>query len=259
MATSLARPIFQLQQIGTIVALAATVSINALANLLPLNGQTTAAISDRYPLLITPPGYVFAIWGLIYTGLIGYAIYQALPEQASNPRLRAAAPWFWLSCAGNSAWLLFWHYNFPILSFPAMATVLIGLIGVYLNLRSSDTITKGERWLVRPAFSLYLGWICVATLVNGGVLLYELGWQDTGIEGIVSTIVLLALAAGLSWWFAQRWRDGVLPLVVAWAASGIALKQAAIAPLAAVAWGVAGVAIAATVRVVLSRAFARHA
>lgn len=245
MATSLARPIFQLQQIGTIVALAATVAINALANLLPLNGQTTAAISDRYPLLITPPGYVFAIWGLIYTGLIGYAIYQALPEQAGNPRLRAAAPWFWLSCAGNSAWLLFWHYNIPLLSFPAMATVLIGLIGVYLNLRSSDTITKGERWLVRPAFSLYLGWICVATLVNGGVLLYELGWQDTGIGSIVSTIVLLALAAGLSWWFAQRWRDGVLPLVVAWAASGIALKQAAIAPLAVVAWGVAGVALIA--------------
>ncbi|WP_232280641.1 hypothetical protein [Chloroflexus aggregans] len=140
-----------------------------------------------------------------------------------------------------------------------MATVLIGLIGIYLNLRSSDTMTKGERWLVRPAFSLYLGWICVATLVNGGVLLYELGWQDTGIGGIVSTIVLLVLAGGLSWWFARRWRDGVLPLVVAWAASGIALKQAAIAPLAVVAWVVAGIAIAATVRVVLSHVFARHA
>ncbi|MFN3374049.1 MAG: tryptophan-rich sensory protein, partial [Chloroflexus sp.] len=65
MATLLVRPIFQLQQIGVILALAATVVMNVLANTLPLNGQTTGAISDRYPLLITPPGYVFAIWGLI--------------------------------------------------------------------------------------------------------------------------------------------------------------------------------------------------
>lgn len=245
MATLLARPIFQLQQIGTIVALAATVAVNALANLLPLNGQTTAAISDRYPLLITPPGYVFAIWGLIYTSLIGYAIYQALPEQAGNPRLRAAAPWFWLSCAGNIGWIVVWHYNLPLLSLPGMLIVLIGLIGVYLVLRRPGAPAAGERWLVRPAFSVYLGWICVATLVNGGVFLYELGWRDTGAGGIASTIVLLALAAGLSWWFARRWRDGVLPLVIAWAASGIGLKQAAIAPLAVVAWGVAAAALIA--------------
>lgn len=245
MATLLARPIFQLQQIGTIVALAATVAVNALANLLPLNGQTTAAISDRYPLLITPPGYVFAIWGLIYTGLIGYAIYQALPGQASNPCLRAAAPWFWLSCAGNIGWIVVWHYNLPLLSLPAMLIVLIGLIGVYLALRHPSAPATGERWLVRPTFSVYLGWICVATLVNGSVFLYELGWRDTGAGGIASTIVLLVLAAGLSWWFARRWRDGVLPLVVAWAASGIALKQAAITPLAVVAWGVAAAALVA--------------
>lgn len=253
MATLLVRPIFQLQQIGVIVALAATVAINALANTLPLNGQTTAAISDQYPLLITPPGYVFAIWGLIYTGLIGYAIYQALPGQASNSRLRAAAPWFWLSCAGNIIWLLVWHYNLPLFSLPAMVSVLIGLIGVYLALRSHGTPTAGERWLVRPTFSIYLGWICVATLVNGSVFLYELGWRDTGTGGVVSTIVLLALAAGLSWWFARRWGDGVLPLVIAWAASGIALKPSAIAPLAVVAWGVAAIALVAATAAYVSQ------
>ncbi|MCX7860491.1 MAG: tryptophan-rich sensory protein [Chloroflexus sp.] len=251
MATSLARPIFQLQQIGTVLALAATVIVNVLANTLPLNGQTTAAISDRYPLLITPPGYVFAIWGLIYSGLIGYAIYQALPGQANNPRLRAAAPWFWLSCASNIGWIFAWHYNLPLVSFPAMLSVLIGLIGVYLALRGSGAPTEGERWLVRPTFSVYLGWICVATLVNGGVFLYELGWRDTGAIGIISTIILLALAAGLCWWFARRWHDSVLPLVVAWAASGIALKQAAIAPLATVAWLVVAAAVAAAVAAVV--------
>lgn len=239
MNTSLARPIFHLQQIGVAVGLLATIVTNVLANTLPLNGQTTGEISDRYPLFITPPGYVFSIWGLIYIGLIGYATYQLLPAQATNPRLRAAAPWFGLSCVGNIAWLIFWHYNLPLLSLPAMLVVLGGLIGVYLALRGPGPAEVGEQWLVRPTFSLYLGWICVATLVNGGVLLYELGWRDTGTGGIVSAMVLLGLAAGLSWWFVHRWQDGILPLVVAWAASGIALKQATIVLLATMAWVVA--------------------
>ncbi len=253
MATLTARPSFSLRQLGVILALALTIGINVLANALPLNGQTTAAISDRYPLLITPPGYVFSIWGVIYLGLIGYALYQALPMQAANPRLQAVARWFWFSCAGNILWLLFWHYNLPLLSLPAMLMVLGGLIASFLALRSQGTPSASERWLAQVPFSIYLGWICVATLVNGGVFLYELGWRDTGNGGIISTMVLLALAAGLGWWFARRYRDGAIPLVVAWASSGIALKQAAIVPLATVAWIVAIAALIAALSAVVNR------
>jgi hypothetical protein len=253
MATSLARPIFHWQPVAVILGLLATIAVNIAANTLPLNGQTTGAISDRYPLLITPPGYIFSIWGLIYVGLIGYAVYQALPAQINNPRLRSAAPWFLLSCLGNIGWLFFWHYNLSPLSLPAMLIVLTGLVGVYLKLRGPGTPTPGERWLVQPTFSLYLGWICVATLVNASVFLYDLGWRDTGNGGIISASVLLILAAGLSWWFAQRWRDAVLPLVVAWAASGIAFKQAAMMPLATIAWIVVLTALAASASTLFRR------
>jgi len=50
----------------------------ALANALPLNGQTTGEISDRFQVYFVPAGYVFAIWFVIYLGLIAFAVYQAL-------------------------------------------------------------------------------------------------------------------------------------------------------------------------------------
>ena len=71
-----------------IIAALATIGMNVLATTLPLNGQNTGAISDRFAVFFVPAGYVFSIWGLIYIGLIGYAIYQALPSQRRNPRLQ---------------------------------------------------------------------------------------------------------------------------------------------------------------------------
>ena len=94
-----------------VLAVLATLVVNGLANALPLNGQNTGAISDRFHVYFVPAGYVFAIWGIIYLGLIGFAIYQVLPAQRENPRLRRSGYSFALSCAANIIWLFLWHYN----------------------------------------------------------------------------------------------------------------------------------------------------
>ena len=77
------------RQIIVILTVIATITINILANALPLNGLNTGEISDQFLVLFVPAGYVFSIWGLIYIGLIAYAIFQALPSQRENPRLRS--------------------------------------------------------------------------------------------------------------------------------------------------------------------------
>src|SRR5512143_384327 len=92
-------------QVINILAVIATIAINGLANALPLNGLNTGEISDRFQVYFVPAGYVFSIWGLIYLGLILFAIYQALPAQRSNPRLRLVDTPFVLSCLANMVWL----------------------------------------------------------------------------------------------------------------------------------------------------------
>ena len=76
------------RQILVILSVLVTLVVNILANALPLNGQNTGQISDRFNVYFVPAGYVFSIWGFIYIGLIAYAIFQALPSQRENPRLR---------------------------------------------------------------------------------------------------------------------------------------------------------------------------
>ncbi|MGC8827818.1 MAG: tryptophan-rich sensory protein, partial [Anaerolineae bacterium] len=92
-------------------AVLVTIIVNALANILPLNGITTGEISDQFQVYFVPAGYVFSIWGLIYLGLVAFAIYQVLPAQRSNPRLRSMSWPFLVSCAANIAWLFLWHYQ----------------------------------------------------------------------------------------------------------------------------------------------------
>ena len=88
-----------LRQVLVVLALLSTLAINYLSTALPINGLTPGAISDQFPVRFTPAGYVFAIWGLIYLGLMAYAVYQALPSQRLNPRLRAIAWPFVLGCS----------------------------------------------------------------------------------------------------------------------------------------------------------------
>ena len=87
-----------LGQILVLFSLISTVIINALANIVPFNGQTTGEISDSFPVYFVPAGYVFSIWSVIYLGLLAYAVYQGLPSQRTDPLLRALRWPFVVGC-----------------------------------------------------------------------------------------------------------------------------------------------------------------
>ena len=92
-----------LRQFIVLLSILLTLIINGLANALPFNGLTTGEISNRFQVYFVPAGYVFSIWGVIYLGLMAFAVYQALPAQRANPRLRAIGGWVVLSSLANSA------------------------------------------------------------------------------------------------------------------------------------------------------------
>lgn len=233
------------RQAAVAAAFAAVLATNTLANVLPLNGRTTGEVSNQYPIQITPPGYVFSIWSLIYLGMTGYATYQALPAQRANARLRKVAWPFVLSCAANIAWIFLWHYGFTKLTLAAMLGLLIALIVVYAGLDRGAPAPFPEWLLVRLPFSIYLGWIAVATIVNTTVVLYDTGWDGLGIDPQIWTSGLLATGAGLSMAVAPTQRDAAFALVSAWAFSGVAIKQKELNIVAPAAWTAAATALAA--------------
>jgi len=156
-----------------VVAMIIALSVNGLANALPLNGKNTGVISDQFRVYFVPAGYVFAIWGVIYIGWIAFAVYQALPAQRNNPRLARIGWLFAANCVANAAWLFTWHYELLPLSVVAMLALLLSLIGIYIRLNIGRArVTTIEKWCVDVPFSIYLGWISVATIANITDLLY---------------------------------------------------------------------------------------
>lgn len=215
-----------IRQWANVIAVVATVIINILANALPLNGQNTGEISDRFQVFFVPAGYVFSIWGVIYLGLIGFAIYQALPAQRENPRLRAIGYWFVYSSLANITWLFLWHYNYFELTVVAMLALLLSLIVIYQRLGIGKLrVPVGEFWLVQVPFSVYLGWVSVATIANITDTLYFLDWGGFGIAPEVWAVIMLAAAVVIA--ALLTWRRADIPylLVFIWAFVGIAVKQ----------------------------------
>ena len=172
-----------LRQVLVVLAVIAVIAVNIIAVALPLNGLDTGEISDRFDIYFVPAGYVFSIWSLIYLGLIAYGIFQALPAQKENPRLRRIGYLFVFSCLANIVWLFLWHYEVFNFTLVAMLAILLSLIAIYLRLDVGRVqVSTGEKWCVNIPFSTYLGWISVATIANTTQLLYYLGWNGWGIS-----------------------------------------------------------------------------
>lgn len=227
------------RQAANIISVVLALIVNVLASTLPLNGQNTGEISDRFQVYFVPAGYVFAIWGIIYIGWIAFAIYQARPAQKENPRLQNLGYLFALSGVFNAAWLFCWHYNQFGLSVLVMLTLLGLLIASYLKLNvNSIPVNTLEKWSVDIPLSIYLGWISVATVANITDYLYLINWNGFGIAPQTWAVIMLAVASVLGILMTIMRRDSAYALVLVWSFAGIAVRQAA-EPLVANAASVA--------------------
>lgn len=237
-----------LRQTANLVTVLIALTVNTLASALPLNGQTTGEISDRFAVYFVPAGYVFAIWFFIFVGWIAFAVYQFLPAQKENPRLRKLGYLFAVSNLFNAAWLFAWHYNTFGLSVLIMLSLLGLLIASYLRLNVNRAHAKGaEWWSVDLPFSIYLGWITVATVANLTSWLYSIEWNGFGISAPVWAVIMIAVASILGLLMALTRRDAAYLFVLVWSFIGIAVKQADTALVAASAWVGAGVMLALVV------------
>lgn len=196
-------------------------AVNAAASILPINGITTGELSDLYPTGFTPPGWVFSIWGLIYTGLIAFSIVALW----GNPRLRQRAavitgPYL-LNALGNAGWIFAWHYRQVELSVFLMLFILVTLIVIFVRLRRLPNSTWGEYFSIDAPFSLYFGWITAATLINIATLFFDWGVYPLGLamdEWALATVVM-----AIAWyvWLTGLTRDVVYGAVLVWAGTGI--------------------------------------
>lgn len=233
-----------LRQAAVVVSVLGALTVNILANALPINGQSTGEISDRFEVYFTPAGYVFSIWGVIFIGWLLLAVYQALPAQRENPRLRKIGYPFALSGLFNAGWLVLWHYNqFPA-TLAVMLVLLALLIVVYLRMEPRNPqVPAAEKWLVQLPVRVYLGWITVATIANLTALLDYLQWNGWGLRPEIWLVVVLSAALLVALAMARTQKDVAYLLVLVWSFVGIWVKHRAVPTVGAAALS-AAVAVA---------------
>ena len=213
-----------------LAAFLATIAVNAMANALPINGKTTGELSDLYPNLFVPAGLTFSIWGIIYLLLAVFSIYQiAAPIRSSAEFLRRIGPLFIVASAANIGWIYLWHYQRVSASLLLMLVLLASLIGIYLRLGIGATAASWrQRLLVRLPFSVYLGWITVATVANVTAVLVHVGWNRFGASQELWTVVVLIVAALITLAVLFTRNDLFFALVILWAFLGILIKRLAV-------------------------------
>jgi len=213
---------------GIIAAFALVLVVNGMANAIPLGGQTTGEVSAQYPTLFTPAGFTFSIWGLIYLLLAAFAIWQALPAQRGSARIASISGLFIANCLANAAWIFVWHYDLLWLSVLLMIAILLTLVQIYRTLDSAGPPASVTEWvLLRLPFSIYTGWITVATIANLSCLQYAMGWDNAGLSVLDWTLLKLAVAGAIGAIVVLRKGDVAYVLVIAWAAFGVASRQVA--------------------------------
>lgn len=217
-----------------LVSLIAILTVNALANILPINNKTTGELSDNIPNLFVPAGLTFSIWGLIYLLLTIFSITQLKvfkDDEQISAEVEKIGPWFVISSVGNFVWILLWHYELVSLSLVAMLVILVSLIQIYLKLEiGKSNVEPRIRWSIHLAISVYFGWISVATIANVTAVLVVNSWDAWGLSEAIWTLIVIVVGLILGIIQLLKRFDVAYAGVIIWAYIGIYIKRVSVLP-----------------------------
>ncbi|WP_114559896.1 tryptophan-rich sensory protein, partial [Desertihabitans aurantiacus] len=204
------------------------------------------SLSDQAT-LVAPAGPAFSIWSVIYLGLSAFTIWQWLPRNAADARVRRLGYLPAASMVLNAVWILVAQTGLVWLTAVVILALLAVLALVALRLGATGSGRRLETLVVDGTFGLYLGWVAVATCANLAAALVDIGVEPgvpvATVLGVVVVLVAGAVAAALAWRFGGRVAVG---LAMAWGLVWVAVGRLTDTPQSA------PVAVAALVAAVLA-------
>lgn len=211
------------------VAFVSTVIINYLSNTGALNNTTIGKISRGLNSLFTPAGYAFSIWGLIYILLFGFIIYQArglFVKVKDDHFVEKTGVWFILSCLLNSAWVFAWIYEYTALSCLFIFGLLFALLKIVLNNNIQvEKTSKAIQYFVGLPFTIYSGWVTVASVANVSSYLVKIDWNGFGLSNQFWTILMINIAVLINVIILYTRKMYGFALVGAWALIAIGIAN----------------------------------
>lgn len=204
------------------------IAINALANIIPINGVGTGQVSDSYPNLFAPAPITFIIWAIIYGLLFLFLLYQLISIKKHTESKRKLYSqiniFFIITNIINTIWIFAWHYHKIQMTLILMIILLLALITINLRLKYKDLDLK-DKLFIRLPFSVYFGWITIASIANVVTYLVSIQWQGFGISQVIWTIIILLVGALIGSVAILSYKSIAYGLVILWAYLGILIKH----------------------------------
>lgn len=220
----------------TLAAVLGAIALNGYSNVNPPGEMNVGEMSNTIfaDVLITPAGWAFSIWGLIYMALIAFGLYQLLPAQWSNRKLAPHSYFLVLASLAQCFWIYLFLAQQFVLALLAMVEIWVMLLALYLRInhrpwnasrlqQRQRAIPRKERWLIHRPISLYFGWISIATVLNVALTLFSEGWGGWGLSPVFWTVMMMGVAAELGLLMLLRRQDETFAMVVIWALVWIAV------------------------------------
>ncbi len=197
--------------------------------------------SDASAALIVPAGYAFAIWGIIYLGLLVFPITHLIAGREGHAAWVAVRQWYAANVVANGVWLVLASYDLRWSTVVVIAFMLVSLLRI--NVLLAKISASGARisyWLDRFVFAIYFAWITLATVLNVANDLKNTGWAGGPLSEVSWSVIMLLIAGGIAAFTALRFRSPAYAGVVVWAYAAIVVRHLHTLPtLAYLAGGVA--------------------
>jgi translocator protein len=188
-----------------------------------LNRPTNAELSDKYQTIITPTGFAFAIWGIIFVLQLIWVVAQiALKQYRNSDFITKVGHNYAYVCLAQVAWTIAFSYEFIEVSVGMMLSILFPLYLIVTALTNTTIINDPKNYaLWKLPFSIHFGWILAASAVNVSVLLVDYGVSPSIQFYVGVASLILVTLIGVSYSLKQ---ELIVPLVLIWAWNGIYLE-----------------------------------
>lgn len=204
----------------SIILFAITLMINMLGSTGFINGLNQKDVSDKFSTLITPAGFTFSIWGIIYLLLFITLVILFIKrnEKYYASIINQISSLFWLSCFFNASWIIVFSYKLIGLS----VVVILGLcFSLLLILRRLLIIHTPGKFFAPLVFAIYGGWVFTASFVNIALFLNYLNISFGSLAKETIYLVLLIMLVFLAILLQNYHKNAIFNLPIAWGFFGI--------------------------------------
>jgi len=211
------------------VSVVLVIYVNYYSQVVSINGNNVGELSARYDNLFTPAGYAFSIWGIIFLGLIAYALHQLITvfgKSDSQIVVQQTGYWFALANVGNATWVIVWLYELTALSVIVMSVILVSLLMVVVRTKMKQIkVKRGILLLNWLPVIIYTGWISVAIIANTSAYLSKIGWEGGFLSEVQWTFAMIVIAALVNVFMVLKKNMWEFGLVGIWALMAIYMRQ----------------------------------